>query len=68
MALTAYAGHFVAIILLGSYAEYSTDYTVFMQFLVVTMAVCVVWRALLGSGPLERIVTGFARRGARTPQ
>jgi len=67
MALTAYAGHFVAIILLGSYAEYSTDYTVFVQFLVVTMAACVVWRALLGSGPLERIVTGLARRGARIP-
>jgi len=68
LALTAYAGHFVAIILLGSYAEYSTDYTVFVQFLVVTVAVCVVWRSTLGMGPLERIVAGLARRGSRLPR
>ena len=68
LALTAYAGHFVGIALLGSYAEYSTEYTVFLQFLVVTIIFCVVWRALFGTGPLERIVAGLARRAARIPR
>jgi len=67
MALTAYAAHFVAINLLGSYAEYSTDYTVFLQFLLGTIIVCVAWRAIAGTGPLERIVAGLARRGSRIP-
>ncbi|MGV8969598.1 MAG: hypothetical protein ACOH1J_04030, partial [Microbacteriaceae bacterium] len=67
MALTVYAGHFVAIILVGDVAEYSTEYTVFLVFLAVTIAVCVGWRALAGSGPLERMVTGLARRAARIP-
>lgn len=68
LALTAYAGHFVAIALLGSYAEYSTDYTVFLQFLVVAIIFCVVWRAIFGTGPLERIVAGLARRAAQIPR
>jgi uncharacterized membrane protein YeiB len=67
LALTAYAGHFVGIALLGAYAEYSTEYTVFVQFLVVTVIFCVVWRAIFGTGPLERIVAGLARRAARVP-
>ncbi len=67
LALTAYAGHFVAIALLGPYAEYSTEYTVFLQFLVVSIIFCVVWRAIFGTGPLERIVAGLARLGARIP-
>ncbi len=67
LALTAYAGHFVAIKLLGSDAEYSDGYTVFLQFLVVAMAFCVLWRATLGTGPLERLVAGLARRAARLP-
>lgn len=67
MALTAYAGHFIAIILLGEYAAYSTDYAVFVQFLVVTIVVCVAWRTLFGPGPLERLVTALARRGSRLP-
>jgi uncharacterized membrane protein YeiB len=68
MALTAYAGHFVAIVLLGDAAAYSTEYGVFLLFMAVTIGVCVLWRLLLGSGPLERIVTALARRAARVPR
>jgi uncharacterized membrane protein len=68
LALTTYAGHFVAITLLGTYAEYSDEYTVFLQFLVVTTVFCILWRAILGTGPLERLVAGIARRAARFPQ
>lgn len=67
LALTAYAGHFVAIKVLGTYAEYSSDYTVFLQFMIVGMAFCVLWRALLGTGPLERLVAEIARWAARLP-
>ena len=67
LALTAYAGHFVAIELLGSYAGYSPEYIVFLQFLVVAIIFSVAWRATLGTGPLERIVAGLARRAARVP-
>ncbi len=68
MALTAYAGHFVAIVLLGDAAAYSTEYGVFLMFMAVTIAACVLWRLLFGSGPLERIVTALARRAARIPR
>jgi uncharacterized membrane protein YeiB len=56
LALTAYTGQVVAIAVLGPDAVFEPSNLVLVVFLLVTVAACWAWRALLGRGPLERLV------------
>lgn len=72
LALTAYCGHLVAIAALGDDAVWDPSNARLVVFVVVTLVLTTVWRALLGRGPLERLVHEVSTRIAdslvpRTP-
>ncbi|MDM7889044.1 heparan-alpha-glucosaminide N-acetyltransferase domain-containing protein [Curtobacterium sp. RHCJP20] len=58
MPLTVYAGHLVVIALLPTYPESGTAWALFASGSVVF---AMLWRAFLGSGPLERLIARLTR-------
>lgn len=60
LVLTAYAGHIVAIALLGNDVVWASTTQGLVAFVVVTLVVTSVWRALLGRGPLEALLHGVS--------
>ena len=71
MALTAYTGQVVAIAALGRGVVFDPSIVTTAAFVLVTVAVCTLWRAVLGRGPLElllhRASTAVADALAATP-
>lgn len=73
LALTAYVGHLVALRLFGQdHLEQALSHSLYLPWLVLVAAAlvfCTTWRALLGRGPLERVLhhtsTGLARLADR---
>lgn len=54
MSLTAYSGHLVAIAILGNdVVWYPESNAVLLWFIGITLVVCLLWRTLIGRGPLE---------------
>ena len=58
LALTVYAGQVVAIAALGRGVVFDPSIAVTAAFVLVTVAACMLWRATLGRGPLERLMHG----------
>jgi len=56
LALTAYAGHLVAIAVLQAGGEYRPALHLLAIFVAVIVAACWGWRSLWGRGPLERLL------------
>ncbi|GAA2729011.1 heparan-alpha-glucosaminide N-acetyltransferase domain-containing protein [Cellulomonas aerilata] len=54
LALTAYSTHIVAIAVMGDEVVREPQVTVHLGFLVTTLVLTSLWRAVLGRGPLER--------------
>lgn len=74
MSLTAYSAHLVAIAVLGNdVVWYPESNGVLLWFIAITLAICLVWRLVIGRGPLEwllgRAVAGIVPPPrARGPQ
>lgn len=58
LALTAYTGQVVAIAVLGRGVVFDPSIAVTGAFVLVTVVACTLWRAVLGRGPLERLLHG----------
>ena len=56
LALTAYCGHLVAIAVIGPEVVRRPDNVTLLMFIGVTLAATLLWRAILGRGPLERLL------------
>lgn len=66
MALSAYTGHLVALWQIGDAYWYRTGPWLLLDFVVITLVACTLWRFFLGRGPLERLLTRVSWRAART--
>ncbi|OJX71305.1 MAG: hypothetical protein BGO95_09740 [Micrococcales bacterium 73-13] len=65
MALTIYTAQVVAVwVLVVSTQQRPNDWAVFWCFAVASMAIAVLWRALRGQGPLERLLSTVSKRAA----
>jgi uncharacterized membrane protein YeiB len=64
LALTVYVVHIVVIDLVAPEGELIADDGAYLAFLVVTVALCLLWTRILGRGPLERALTAIAGRTA----
>lgn len=64
LALTAYTVHVGVIAALGDDVVWEPSDRAWLGFLVVTMALCTLWRATLGRGPLERVLHVVSTRAS----
>ena len=64
LALTAYTGQLVALAALGPEVVYGATTGGWVTFLLVTVALCWVWHAALGRGPLEALLHVVSVRAA----
>ncbi|MBC7292228.1 MAG: DUF1624 domain-containing protein [Actinotalea sp.] len=64
LALTAYVAHVAAIAVLGDEAVWGPGNGDLVAFVVVTLVLTTAWRALLGRGPLERVLHEASTRVA----
>ena len=65
MALTAYTVHIVVLWRVGDAYWNSTGIELLLDFVVITVVACTLWRFFLGRGPLERLLTWVSWRAAR---
>jgi uncharacterized membrane protein YeiB len=75
LALTVYATHIVLIDLISPEGELIADDGAYLAFLLVTLALCLLWTRIVGRGPLERALgtvagrtADLAPRARRTPE
>ncbi|WP_421732908.1 DUF418 domain-containing protein [Cellulomonas sp.] len=64
LALTAYSVHIVVIAALGRTVVYEATAEVWLGFLVTTVALCWLWAATVGRGPLEWVLHRVSTRAA----
>ncbi|UZN04583.1 heparan-alpha-glucosaminide N-acetyltransferase domain-containing protein [Cellulomonas sp. S1-8] len=64
LALTAYVGQLLVIAVLGDDVVYEATVTGWLWFLLVTLALCWLWHATVGRGPLETILHAVSVRAA----
>ncbi len=64
LALTAYCVHIVAIAALGKGVVYDATTEVWLTFILTTVALCWLWAATVGRGPLERVLHRVSTRAA----
>lgn len=64
LALTAYTGQLVALAALGPETVWVTSTGTWVAFLLVTVALCWLWHATLGRGPLESLLHVVSVRAA----
>lgn len=64
LALTAYTVHVVVIALVGDEVVRAPGIASWLAFLLTTLVLCWAWRAVLGRGPLERLLHGVSTRAA----
>jgi len=62
LALTVYAVHIVVIDLVAPDGDLIADDGAYLAFVVVTLALCLLWTRILGRGPFERALGAVARR------
>lgn len=67
MALSAYAGQLIAFHILRRAELRKYEVESFLWFTVGTLAVCAIWRLLLGQGPLERLLNVVSSKAAGLP-
>jgi uncharacterized membrane protein YeiB len=64
MALTAYAGHIIAVWYLENEPIFEPHVATLAWFVGVTVTVCVAWKYAFGRGPLERLLHSLSMRVA----
>lgn len=64
MALTAYTAHLIVIAVVGSEMVYEPSNVAYAALALGLIAGCSLWRAFLGQGPLERLLSGASTRFA----
>lgn len=64
MPLTAYSLHIVAILAIGGPMSFISSNGIWLALVLGLLALCTLWAALLGRGPLERLTAWAARRSA----
>lgn len=64
MALTAYTVHIVVLWRVGDAYWDKTGIALLLDFVVITVAACTLWRFFLGRGPLERLLSWVSWRAA----
>jgi uncharacterized membrane protein YeiB len=65
MALSAYTAHVVIVFVIGDSAFTQTDNGLYLAFVLGALVLCSVWTAVLGRGPLERLLSWASRTAAR---
>lgn len=65
MALTAYSVHLLVAYLLGDVVATQLNNTLYVQFVGGALIACSLWKAFVGRGLLEQILTWVSRRAAR---
>lgn len=67
MALSAYSGQLIAFHILRRAELRKYEMESFLWFTVATLAICALWKLLLGQGPLERLLNAVSSKAAGLP-